>query len=219
MNHFLYEIDERKLKLMFHEMEEPLPDGAWEGFLASSGSEATEHKLQLPDFNLNRTVVLAVGFVMLAGLMALGIYKIIHIEPAGTSTLVNEDSSVVEQPQQPVVTKDTIALRTSSPATIAAQAVSKEAAPASTVTVIPTPKEDPKKEAARSAPAAITPPPSEKKEASTEKESITHQKDSVPVKKKKSKKRVEKTSDEPEVLQDIRPLPPPPAEEQEIKIN
>lgn len=213
MNHFIYEIDERKLKLMFQEMEEPMPPDAWEQLQATGVKEETATSIQLPEISLNRTAILAVGFVLLAGLLALGIYKIIHIEPKGPSKATIEPVSLVTD-TAPATQPTIVSPPVEKPVVKVAQdTVTRPAPPplTSSTSVLDVSNKTTTPTESRKEPTV-----SAKKTSSIEKLPAT---DSVPIKKKKSKKRAEKPNVEPEVLQDIRPLPPPPTEEQEIKIN
>jgi hypothetical protein len=213
MNHFIYEIDERKLKLIFQEMEEPLPADAWDQFQATGAKDETTDSIQLPEISLNRTAVLALGFVVLAGLMALGIYKIIQIDPTGQSPApmqavvpsADSDASVARSLNPLLPTHSTAKVQKDTLPRLPRAAVNTTVAIATASSQDITPKEKQKDSTV-----------SLKKSIVSEKESTN---DSVLPRKKKSKKRSEKSTIEPEVLQDIRPLPPPPVEEQEIKIN
>jgi len=220
MNHFIYEIDERKLKILFKGMEDPLSESAWEEFQKSHKQEAKPTSLALPELNLNRSIVLGIGFFILVVGLSFGIYKIIQIQPGGAAK-----NSVL-----PVVQSDTtdvdVHSTPPSPSTVTPQA------PLSTNTVLPqnSVQPQPTLAAQNQAPPEVQPPTPEvvdtPKKVEPEKTNLSSQndkkvarKDSSSTKKKKSKKKNEPIPLETEVLQDIRPLPPPPSEEQEIKLE
>lgn len=106
MRHFVYEIDERNLRVKLKDVELPLKEGAWENFEEYSN----KHKKHSAEdganfkFSFNRNVILLLVFGLVIVFFSFLLYNFVSIKnPKAAVVPKPEENKVVAEPVQKVM--------------------------------------------------------------------------------------------------------------------